>query len=145
MADLSLPARDSVSAQQEMFRRAASEEGLTIAVLHKRDKHLKTSSMRDWRDGAVMPAWAIGALGEAGVPDHLLSLIYGPFSRHVGTDEDGEGDLDTAADAALEFAHAVQRARSPKSPGGVALVPQERLAIVPKAQRALASIRRAAA
>ena len=147
MADLSAPARDSVAAQRKMFTEAEAKLGLSIAVLHKRtpaEHRISSSTMKGWRDGAAMPAWAIGALGEAGIPDDLLSLVLEPFARHVGTDEDGDGDLDTAADAAIEFAHSVARARSPHSPGGVAIVPQECAVIVPKGKRACAAIRRAA-
>lgn len=143
MAELSLPARDSVAAQQEMFRRAESECGLTIAVIAKRSP-LPLSTMKGWKDGTAMPAWAIGALGEAGVPDHLLSLITEPFGRCVVTEEDGDGDLDAAATDALDFAMAVQRARRPDSPGGVSIVPQEAALIHPKRQRATAALRRAA-
>lgn len=141
----SLPSRDSVEAQRELFRRATSDAGLSIGALAKRHPDLKATTMAGWRDGADMPAWALFALGQAGVPDHILSLIGAPFAKHVGTDEDGDGDLDTAADAALDFAHDVQRARSPKSPGGTAIVPQERVRIVPKGQRACSLIRSAAA
>lgn len=145
MANLSLPARDSVAAQQELFRRANSEEGLSVAVLCKRGP-FTSSTMRGWANGeAQMPAWALGALGEAGVPDHLLSLVLEPFGHNVGTDETGDDDLDEAADAAAEFTGAVMRARSPKSPGGVAIVPQERAVIIPLGRKACARIRRAAA
>src|SRR4051812_37716386 len=145
MSDVSIPARDSVAAQRELFRRAASEEGLTIRALHQRDKHLKVSTMEGWRDGAAMPAWALFALGEAGVPDQLLSLVGEAFSRCVITEEAGEGDLDTAANDALDFVGEVQKAHHPKSPGGPVIVPQERALIHPKRQRACASMRRAAA
>lgn len=145
MSDLSIPARDSVAAQKELFRRAATEEALTIAVLSKRDKHLKVATLRGWANGAAaMPAWALGALGEAGVPDHLLSLVSEPFARCIVTEEDGDGDLDEAATEALDFAGSVQRARRPDSPGGVAIVPQEVAVIMPKRQRAVAALRRAA-
>lgn len=142
MADLSIPAQDSVDAQAELFRRAA-KKGLTLAVLHQRDKNLKVSTMRGWATGATaMPAWAIGALGEAGVPDHLLTLVTEPFARCVVTAEDGDGDLDTAAIEASDFAGEVARARHPQSPGGLAIVPQERALIEPKRQRACAAMRR---
>lgn len=143
MANLPLPGRDSVDAQRELFRLAAKECGLTIAVIAARSP-LCESTMKGWRDGAAMPAWAVGALGQAGVPDELLSLVLRPFARHVGTDEDGEGDLDTAGLDAGEAAHEIQRARHPNSPGGVAIVPQERAVIVPILRRAVASGRRAA-
>lgn len=145
MAELSIPARDSVAAQQELFRRAAVEEGLTLAVLHSRDRHLRISTLRGWASGeTAMPAWAIGALGEAGVGDHLLSLVTEPFARCVVSEEDGDGDLDTAAIEAADFVGEVARARSPKSPGGIAIVPQEAALIHPKRQRACAAMRRAA-
>jgi hypothetical protein len=145
MAELTMPARDSVAAQREMFRRAQAEEGLSLAVLHQRDKHLRLSTLRSWATGGTaMPAWAIGALGEAGIPDHLLSLVAEPFGRGVFTTEDGEGDLDTAADEATEFAQLVQRARHPRSPGGVAIVPQEAAVIHPQRQKAQAALQRAA-
>jgi hypothetical protein len=145
MSNLFATAQDSVDAQAEMFRRAEREEGLSIRAINRRFNPLKVSTMEGWRDGAQMPAWAVGALGAAGVPDHLLSLITDPFGRVVTTEPEGEGDLDTAASDALEFAGEVQKARSPKSPGGLAIVPQEKALIEPKRQRACASMRRAAA
>lgn len=143
MAEMSIPARDSVAAQREMLRLAERDHGLSIAVLAKRSP-LKASTIKGWRDGAAMPAWALGALGEAGVPDHLLSLVLEPFARCVVTDDDDGGDLDTAALDAADFSNEVLRARSPSSPGGSAIVPQELLVIEPKMQRARSSMRRAA-
>lgn len=143
MADVPLPGRDSVTAQAELFRRALVEEGLSIAAIAARSP-LSRSTLKGWRDGAAMPAWAIGALGAAGVPDHLLSLVLEPYGKHVGTDEDGEGDVDTAGLDAGEAQQAIQRARHPASPGGVAIVPQERAVIVPLLQRNAASSRKAA-
>jgi hypothetical protein len=142
MADIPLPGRDSVEAQREMFRLAAKECGLTLDTIVARSP-LKLSTLKGWRDGAAMPLWAAGALGAAGVPDHLLSLLLAPFGKHIGTDEDGEGDLDTAALDAGEVQHAVAKARHPNSPGGIAIVPQERAEIVPLMRRSIASGRRA--
>lgn len=144
MADLSLPARDSVAAQHELFRRADFEHGLSLRVIAARSP-IPYNTLRGWQNGTAMPAWAIGALGEAGVPDELLSLVTQPFGRCVVTEEGGDGDLDTAAIDAGEFVSSVQRARHPASPGGVAIVPQEVAAILPLKQRATASMRRAAA
>lgn len=142
MAEIPLPGRDSVAAQAELFRLAAKEEGLTIAVLAARSP-LHVSTLKGWRDGAAMPAWALGALGAAGVPDHLLSLVLASYGKHIGSDETGEGDLDTAGLDAGDVQHAVARARSPSSPGGIAIVPQERAEIVPLLRRSVASGRRA--
>jgi hypothetical protein len=128
-----------------MFRLAERDHGLSINLLAKKLK-LGRSTIKGWANGTVMPAWALFKLGkEGGVPDDLLSLVGEPFTRHVGTDEDGDGDLDTAGLDAGEFQSAVQRARHPASPGGVAIVPQEVAAIVPLGKRACASVRRAVA
>jgi hypothetical protein len=132
MAEIPLPGRDSVDAQAELFRRAQKECGLSIAVLTKRSP-LKLSTLKGWRDGAAMPAWALGALADAGVPDHLLSLLLEPFGRHVGTNADDDDDLDALAEDAGEFSHEYARARHPNSPGGVAIVPQERGILIPLA------------
>lgn len=143
MADLSLPARDSVAAQQELFRRAEHECGLSLRAIAARSP-IPFSTLKGWKDGAAMPAWGLFALGDAGIPDHLLSLVGSPFMRCVVTEEDGEGDLDTAAIEAAEFASEVAKARHPASLGGIAIVPQEAIVIHPKRQRACAALRRAA-
>lgn len=144
MADVPLPGQDSIEAQREMFRLAEKECGLSLSVIAARSP-LKLPTLKGWRNGAAMPAWAVGALGDAGVPDHLLSLVLAPFGKHVGSDEDGEGDLDTAALDAGEAQQAVQRARHPAGPGGVAIVPQEKAEIIPLVRRAVGSGRRAIA
>jgi hypothetical protein len=143
MADLSLPARDSVAAQAEMFRLAQAECGLSLRAISQRSP-IPCSTLKGWRDGAAMPAWAIGELGDAGVPDHLLSLVTAPWKRSVLTDEETDSDLDDAADAAGEFAASVRRARHPQSPGGVHIVPQERAEIVPIGRKARAKLVKAA-
>jgi hypothetical protein len=143
MADLSIPARNSVAAQQEMFRLAQKECGLSMRAISE-ISGISFSTLKGWRDGSAMPAWAIGELGEAGVPDHLLSMVTAPWRRSVLTDEETDADLDDAAEAADEFATSVRRARSPKSPGGTAIVPQERAEIIPIGRRARAKLVKAA-
>jgi hypothetical protein len=143
MSDLSIPARNSVEAQREMFRRAAADEQLPLAAIAKLSG-IAATTLKGWKDGAAMPAWAIGALGAAGVPDYLLSLVTEPWQRSVVTDEHGDGDLDSAAIAANDFSAEVLRARHPASPGGVAIVPQEAAVIHPKRQRAVSAMQRAA-
>lgn len=88
MADVTALQRNSVALQREMFRLAEDEHGLSIAVI-ARTRGLSASTVKGWRDGAAMPAWALGALR---LPDDLTSLVLSPFGKHVGTDEhDGEG------------------------------------------------------
>ncbi len=143
MCNLPADARNSVAAQTDLFRFAARDHGLSIKVLHLRTD-IPMSTLAGWSSGTVMPAWGLFKLGrDGGVPDHLLSLVGEPFERHVGTDESGDGDLDTAALDATSFARAVAAARHPAGPGGTAIVPQEVAMIVPFARQAIASMRRA--
>ena len=149
MPDLCQSARNSVAMQHEMFCLAERDHGLSLKVLSLKTK-IPQSTLQGWAKDpsryptAQMPAWALFKLGrDGGVPDKLLSLVAEPFERHVATDEDGEGDLDTAADDADELATEVRRARHPKSPGGTVIVPQERSKIVQLARKAAASSRRA--
>jgi hypothetical protein len=144
MSDMTLPGQDSVAAQHELFRRAEAEHGLSIAVLAKRAP-ISVSTLKGWRSGAAMPAWALGALGEAGIPDDLLSLLLEPFARHVGTNGEGDDDLDALAADAGEFVHAHSRARNAHGPGGAVIVPQERAHLVPLAGRLKARARQVAA
>lgn len=140
MSDTPTRGLNCVSQQANVFRLAERDHGLSISRIHTLSG-IPISTLKGWRGGAAMPAWALGALGDAGVPDDLLSMILAPYSRHVGTDEPGEGDLDTAGLDAGEAAHAIARSRSPQSPGGIAIVPQ----VVPLLRRSVASGRRAAA
>jgi hypothetical protein len=100
-------------------------------------------TLRTWSKGTVMPAWALFKLGqEGGIPDELLSLLGEPFKRAVSTDdENAEGAIDDAAEAAMDLALTVGRARHPNGPGGTAIVPQERAEIEEKARIAMAAIR----
>ena len=145
MTELCQLARNSVTAQADMFRFAARDHGLTMKVLHLRTD-IPMSTLKGWESGTVIPAWALFKLGQhGGIPDHLLSLVADPFCKHVGTDEHGDGDLDTAALDASDFAQAVAKARYPASPGGTAIVPQEVAAIIPLGRQSTASTRRATA
>lgn len=99
MADLSKSARNSVALQREMFRLAEAEHGLSLAVL-SRTRDIPVSTLKGWREGAAMPAWA---LGELRLPDDLTSLVLSPYVKHVGTDEEGEGDLQTLAHETAGF------------------------------------------
>jgi len=102
LSDIPLPGQDSIAAQRELFRLAEKECGLSIAVLAARSP-LNASTMKNWRNGAAMPAWALGALGSAGVPDHLLSLVMEPFCKHVSSDETDDGDLSKLGREAAHF------------------------------------------
>lgn len=144
MADLSQNARNSVALQREAFRLAEQEHGLSIAVL-SRTRKISLSTLKGWRDGSAMPAWA---LGELRLPDDIATLILQPFGRAVlTTDEDGEAcavDYDALGLEALGLASEVAQARSEESPGGTAIVHTEEAMIKARARRMAAKSRKAA-
>jgi hypothetical protein len=144
MADADLFSRNSINRQIDLFDSAKADHGLNLRSLETLTG-IPYNTLRGWSTGTVMPAWALGALGKAGVPDELLSLVLAPYDRHVGTDEDGEGDFDTLAGEAIELAGTIAAARHPKSPGGVAIVHTEAPAIRTRARRVCATARRVAA
>lgn len=103
MADIPIPGRDSIDAQADLFRRLFKETGLTPRALAARSP-LHEGTIKGWASGAAMPAWALGALGEAGVPDHLLSLVLAPFGRTICSDEpDQLADLDALGREGAHF------------------------------------------
>lgn len=120
MADLSQLARNSIALQYEMFRLAEHEHGLSLAILAK-TRGIAPSTLKGWRDGAAMPAWA---LGELRLPDDVVSIILAPFARHVGTDEPGAGDLD---ELACEAAGLVSEYVEAKADGVVTPIENARL------------------
>lgn len=136
MSELSREARNSVALQREVFRLAEHEHGLSIAVL-ARTRGLSSSTIKGWREGAAMPAWAIGALD---LPDDLTSLILSPFGKHVGTDEDRSGDLDALECEASGIVHEIAKAKRDKI-----VTPQERAKIAGMTRQMLPTARAVAA
>ena len=139
MADVPPNGRDSIDAQRDLFRLAAKECGLTIAAIAARSP-LCASTMKGWREGAAMPAWAIGALGEAGVPDHILSLVLEPYGRATITPETNDGDLDALS---REGAHFVADHADARADGKV--TPIERDGLRERARRLASLARKVAA
>lgn len=134
MCNMNELARNSVQAQERMFRLAERDYGLSVKTLVLETGIPKTT-LEGWRGGVTMPAWALGALGKAGVPDHLLSLILHPFARHVGTDDNGDGALDELARETAGFTADYLQATAPASPGGSNIVPMERAKLAEAALR----------
>lgn len=141
MTDLSPNARNSVALQSEMFRLAEKEHGLSIAVL-ARTRDIPVSTLKGWRDGAVMPAWA---LGELGLPDDLTSLILAPFCRHIGTNEGEDGDEFALNLDCHEFGMEMAKATDPTSDGGSNITHIERARLSGVARRMTPKARRVAA
>jgi hypothetical protein len=142
MASHCRAAQNSIDRQADLFRLAERDHGISLSLLARRTE-IPVQTLRTWSKGTVMPAWALFKLGqEGGIPDELLSLLGEPFKRAVSTDdENAEGAIDDAAEAAMDLALTVGRARHPNGPGGTAIVPQERAEIEEKARIAMAAIR----
>lgn len=137
MPDVETMQRNSIALQKEMFRLAETECGLSIAVL-SRTRGIAVSTLKGWREGSAMPAWALGALR---LPDDLASLVLSPFGKHVGTDEDGDGgDLHELVNETAGFtADYIERARD-----GV-ICHQDKAALGKRARKIVPMARKAAA
>lgn len=112
MSDVAMIGRDSVEQQAELFRLAEHRYGLKISLIAERSG-ISLSTLKGWRGGAAMPAWAIGALGSVGVPDTLLSLVTLPGGKVVHSS--GEVDLDQLAIECGAFSAKYGAARTPGS------------------------------
>jgi hypothetical protein len=144
MADIPTKARNSVALQREVFRLAEQEHGLSIAIL-SRTRNIPVSTLKGWREGSAMPAWA---LGELELPDDLTSLLLAQWNRAVVTvTDEGEqaADFDQLGLEAHGLAGEVALARSKDSPGGTAIVHTEAELIRARARRVAAKSRSAAA
>lgn len=127
-------ARNSVQAQERMFRLAERDHGLSIKALVL-ETRIPKNTLLGWKGGTTMPAWALGALGRAGVPDHLLSLVLHPYSRHIGTDDAGDGALDELVRETAGFTSDYLEATAPDSPGGPKVIPIEQARLTERALR----------
>ena len=134
MCNLNGLARNSVMAQERMFRLAERDYGLSVKALHL-ESGIPVNTLSGWKNGTTMPAWALGALGKAGVPDYLLSLVLNPFSRHVGTDDDGDGALDCLGRETAGFTSDYLEAKSPDSEGGDKITPREAARLAERAMK----------
>lgn len=126
----------------DMFRLAERDYDLTtkrLALL----SGMSAETLNTYRNGTAIPLHAFVQLARY-IPDDLLTMCVEPAGKFIAS-ENGEGDLDTAGLDAAEVANKVQRARSPASPGGIAIVPQERAEIIPLLRKSAASARRAVA
>lgn len=126
MAHLDQDARNSVLAQERMFRLAERDYGLSLKALSL-DTGISLSTLRDWKRGTAMPAWALGKLP---IPLELKSLILEPFAQHVENDEEPEGDVGDLACEASGVVHEIELARR----DGV-ITPRERANIADAARR----------
>lgn len=140
MCNFAALARNSVEAQERMFRLAERDFGLSVKALVL-ETGIPKNTLQGWKNGTTMPAWALGALGKAGVPDHLLSLTLHPFSRHVGTDTNGDGALDELVRETAGFTSEYLDVTAPDSPGGANIIPMERAKLAERALRVEAKAR----
>lgn len=125
----------------DMFRLAERDYDLTIKRLSLLSG-MSPDTLNTYRNGTAIPLHAFVQLAPH-IPDDLLTMCVEPAGKLIVSDEAGEDDLDTAGLDAGEAAHAVQKARHPNSPGGIAIVPQERAEIIPLMRKTACSARRA--
>ena len=118
--------QDVAAAQERMLRLAERDFGITKAVIAA-ETRIPIETVRSWVRSNAPVAMSLGdfVLVCRVIPDALTSLMFEPSAKHVGTNGPDEGDLDTVAAHAGDFAHEYQKARHPASPGGVEIVPQE--------------------
>lgn len=118
--------QDVAAAQERMLRLAERDFGITKAVIAA-ETRIPIETVRSWYRSNAPVAMSLGdfVLVCRVIPDALTSLVFEASAKHVGTNGPDEGDLDTVAEHAGDFAHEYQKARHPASPGGVEIVPQE--------------------
>lgn len=132
MAELSKIARNSISAQEAMFRIAKRDHGLTTARLAQLSD-ISKSTLDGWASGnTAMPAWALGQLD---IPADLKSLVLIPFGQCVRDDEALADTVHAAVADAAQLLGAFTQAVSPDSPGGVHITPSERATVADIHQR----------
>lgn len=139
MADGHAKSRNSVDRQADLFRLADARHGLSRATLATLTG-IAPSTLKGWANGAAMPAWALGALGEAGVPDELLTMVLAPFRRNVGTDE---GERNALRELAVESAGFASKYLHANEDGKI--TPTEEAELLEAADRLHAVTRRARA
>lgn len=139
MADLCAAARHSVERQADLFRLAAARHDLSIRTLATLTG-CSASTLKGWKDGAAMPAWALGKLRRAGVPDELLSLVLDPFNAAVTGADGDDGDIDALG---IEAAGYVSEYVAAKADGVVTPIERDRLR--ERGRRVKATARRLAA
>jgi hypothetical protein len=132
-------ARDSVAQQAELFRLAEHRFGLTIAKISK-SSGLPETTLRNWRNGAAITAWGLFALGEAGVPDELLSLVSLPLGKAIVST--GTSTNEELCELAADLDYTYANARRPNSEAGVEISHREALSIGEIADRLRAVARR---
>jgi hypothetical protein len=119
-----------------MFRLAERDHGLSLRALHL-ETQIPISTLRDWKAGAAMPAWALFRLP---IPIELKSLIGEPYGQHIGYDETPDGDLAQLECDASGVVHEIAKAKR----DGV-ITPRERASIADAVRRMVPVARAVAA
>lgn len=135
--------QETLSAQAELFRLADRDYGLSLNVL-SRETGVSLSALKSYNASnifarAKMPLWVFVRLCRV-VPDELTSLCLSDAGKHVGSNEEGEGDLD---ELAVETAGFVAEKLVAEADGVV--TPMERRKLKDRARRVCATARRVAA
>lgn len=87
--------QDVLSNQERMLRLAKRDYGITAKVIAA-ETGIPLPTVESWRRSNAPVAMALAdfVLVCRVIPDELTSLVLEPSAKHVGTDENGEGDFD---------------------------------------------------
>lgn len=132
MCDKHAEQQDYIDLQREMFA-AARNRGLPPALLAKRSG-LNATTVNSWANGTAMPAWCFSILCRF-LPDEISSMMMEPSDKRIVPVVVDDTALDDLACEAIQLGAEYSRARHPESPGGVAIVPQEREPMRARARR----------
>lgn len=133
--------QDVASAQERMLRLAERDYGITAKVIAA-ETQIPLPTVSSWRRANAPVAMSLAdfVLVCRVIPDELTSLIMEPSSKHVGTDETGDGDLDQLS---REAAHYNAEKLDAEADGVVTHI--ERASLKHRAKRIASVARRAAA
>jgi len=101
MADRHSETQHVLGLQADMFRLAKRDHALTYKRLSLLSG-IPDTTIETWAKGTAMPVHALVRLAPH-IPDELTSLLMEPAGKHIGTDEQDDGNLDALGREAAGF------------------------------------------
>ena len=106
MSDRDGTNREILAAQQEMFRLADAEYGLTLRAIAS-ETGIPLTTLKTWTNSNIFARAKISLPDFVTLcrvlPDDLTSLCLEPANKHVGTNETSDGDFDALGREAAGF------------------------------------------